>query len=372
MSGPEGRALAVNLILHDNCRGWIIEKMALKLCAALRELGVDAQVSATALPAPVVNHFMIFHYVEAQTGVLNTMAVTHVDDALKVDMIRRHLARGVRAAICMSSMTLEQLAQYGVCRQQLTYALPAHDGEIAPRRLVIGITSNRYSDGRKRDWLLTRLAEDVRLSDFEFQIFGRGWDDVAPKLKAAGADVAIVLPSDDYLADYERIREAVPNFDYYFYPGLDEGSMGTLDALAAGVKTIITRQGFHLDLPAGITHGFWGYDELKSIFETIIAERAVRIETANALSWRRYAARHMEIWTSLLRHDSLPPADLIGGLLPEAPPASFPVEGYAKILANPYRREMTLRFWAPGLLDGYRSFRMRLGRALRRSRAGVA
>src|SRR5262245_5613777 len=105
------RKLSINLVLHDFCRGWIIEKMAYQLCGALRKLGADATVS----PGPTdstINHFMIFHYVKPKHGTINTMAVTHVDDVLKVDMVRKHLEMGVRAAICMSSMTVNQLVGY--------------------------------------------------------------------------------------------------------------------------------------------------------------------------------------------------------------------------------------------------------------------
>src|SRR5262249_52268896 len=115
--------LSVNLVLHDFCRGWIIEKMAYHLCDALLGLGVDATVSPHSTES-MINHFMIFHYVEPRHGTINTMAVTHVDDVLKVDMVRKHLAMGVRAAICMSSMTVNQLAGYGIDRKQLSYVLP--------------------------------------------------------------------------------------------------------------------------------------------------------------------------------------------------------------------------------------------------------
>ncbi len=325
--------------------------MALKLCEALRDLGVDALVAERPSPDADVNHFMIFHYVDVMPGTLNTMAVTHVDDMLKVDMVRRRLANGVRAAVCMSSMTVEQLAEYEVQRGQLTYALPAHDVAAAPRRIVIGITSANYSDGRKRDWLLTRLAGDMPLDDFEFRIFGRGWEAVAARLEAAGAKVELHVSTADYKADYEAIKAAIPQFDYYFYPGLDEGSMGALDALAAGVRTIITNQGFHLDVPHGVTHGFWDYDELLKIFRDIRDDTRGRVEAARALTWTRYARRHLDIWNALLERDEVPPDDRLCAEFdsPRAQGNKFPVLSYRELLADPFRREMALRFWTPTL-----------------------
>jgi hypothetical protein len=339
--------LSVTLVLHEGYRGGIIEKMAFKLCDALRQLGADAAVSPRPFAESMINHFMIFHHVEPMDGTINTMAVTHVDDVMKVEMVRRNLEKGVRAAICMSSMSVDQLAGYEIERKQLTYALPAHDGAIASRRIVIGITSANYDDGRKRDWLLERLSQDISLDDFEFQIFGSGWNKICARLEAAGARVVLKEPSDDYRGDYDAIKLAVPNFDYYFYPGLDEGSLGTLDALSAGVKTIVTRQGFHLDIPNGITHGFWDYDELKQIFEEIVRERRERSQFAQSLTWSRYAHRHLDIWSSLIERDSLPGLDDLGARTEAPQKRHYPLKGYFAILCNRTRRQMSLPFWMP-------------------------
>ncbi len=358
--------MKVTLVLHDFCRGWIIEKMAHKLCAALIAAGVDARVSNTPSPSSQVNHYMIFHYVDALPGTINTVSVTHIDDALKIDMIKQQLSDGVRAMICLSRMTMDQIISAGGAPARVTFALPAHDGAVTPQRVIIGITSNCYNDNRKRDWMLRKLAEDMRLDAFEFRIFGRGWDTTVPLLEAGGAQVVVTGPTESYLDDYTAIIAAVPQFDYYFYSGLDEGSMGTIDALAAGVKTIVTLQGFHLDLPNGITHGFWDYPEMLKIFQGIAAERQARVEVGAMLTWDRYARRHLAIWSSLIAYDTLPPDDvLVEGHVRKAP-HPFEVAGYGEILRNPYRRQMALRFWIPGLYGAYGKARFTLGELRRR------
>jgi hypothetical protein len=349
------KALSVNLVLDDRSRGWIIEKMARELCAALQGLGIEAAVTPQSSAASTVNHFTIFHYVDPKPGTLNTVGITHIDDALKIDMVRKQLASGVRAGICMSSMSVDQLVGYGLDRKQLTFAMPARDNAISPRRIVIGITSQNQSDGRKRGWMLCRLAKDLALNDFEFQIFGRGWNRVASCLKKAGATVKVKEPSDNYRTDYGEIKSHVPYFDYYFYSGLDEGSLGTLDALAAGVKTIVTNQGFHLDLVNGVTHGFWDYDELRDIFREIMRERRRRIEIGQSLTWERYARRHLDIWLSLLKEDTLPVADRLasGTSKLTTPKRRYPIKGYLALLSNGLRRDMALRFWCPHAYETY-------------------
>ena len=57
--------------------------------------------------------------------------------------------------------------------------------------------------------------------------------------------------------------------------------MPFLDALAAGVETIVTRQGFHLDIEDGITHGFLTGPELIEIFREL-GQRRARLVNAGA------------------------------------------------------------------------------------------
>ena len=97
-------------------------------------------------------------------------------------------------AICMSSMTVKQLVKDGLDRDKLCYVLPALDSGLEPRRIIIGLTTKLYPDGRKREALLVRLALEMDLSAFHFEIYGAGWESVTPVLEKAGA---LVRASDD-------------------------------------------------------------------------------------------------------------------------------------------------------------------------------
>lgn len=105
----------------------------------------------------------------------------------------------------------------------------------------------------------------------------------------------------DYQSDYAEILGRIAEFDYYLYTGNDEGSLGTLDALAAGAKTIVTAQGFHLDLGSAITHFFNGYDQLRQIFIELAADVSRRTATAADLGWSRFAREHADVWRNLLQ-----------------------------------------------------------------------
>ncbi|MEZ5566178.1 MAG: hypothetical protein R3F24_11995 [Gammaproteobacteria bacterium] len=114
--------------------------------------------------------------------------------------------------------------------------------------------------------------------------------------------------------DYRTIVSAVPNYGYYLYLGLDEGSMGTLDALSAGVKTIVTDQGFHRDLASDLTHRFITFDELLSIFLGLAAERAQLSARAASLGWERCAKDYVKVWQAV----SAGKSDQIPSLLNQA------------------------------------------------------
>ena len=288
-----------HLVLDNNSRGWIIEKMCRRLGDELSSLGCNVSVGESADQNADVNHFTLFYWMPPAVPRHSTVAITHVDDVTRLELARSAI-RLADLAICMSSMTVKQLVTDGNDRKKLCFILPAvHEG-LAPRKIVIGITSKVYPDGRKREALLERLATDLDLSAFRFDIWGSGWEPIAYVLSRAGAEVSINDETGDPEDDYRRLRSKIPFFDYYLYLGLDEGSLGTLDALAAGVSTIVTPQGFHLDLPHGITHAFWDYAELRSIFRKVQEERNRRVSAVQSLTWKTYAEKHILVWREVI------------------------------------------------------------------------
>jgi glycosyltransferase involved in cell wall biosynthesis len=207
---------------------------------------------------------------------------------------------------------------------------------MTPRRLVIGIATRVYSDGRKREELLVRLSRNMSLATFRFRIFGSGWDSVVPHLSAAGAEVDYDPGSSDYVADYARLAAAMPHFDYYLYPGMDEGSLGTLDALAAGVPTIVTPQGFHLDLLPALWRTFVEYEDLEAVLKTIVREREVRLQAASKLDWPSFARRHSIVWRAAFAGRPEAAAAELAADLPAAgvPPPDLLPRGRARYYAR--------------------------------------
>jgi len=203
--------------------------------------------------------------------------------------------------------------------------------------------------------LLVRLAAEMDLGDLHFQIFGKGWNRVGEQLRAGGASVDLYEGSADYAADYAEICKRVPEFDYYLYLGLDEGALGTLDALAAGVPTITAPQGFHLDVTDGITHPFWDYQELKEIIESLVSARRRRIDGVANLSWTEYARNHVQVWDALLAGREIiqiPGQDTLEDVNLTTRYGNYTIKeraaNYVK-LSNPYRWKMLKTYYSPRL-----------------------
>jgi hypothetical protein len=291
--------IKVCLVLKD--RGWILEKMASRLADELPNWGVDAKIDSLPSSKADINHWMLYYDLEGNLYSKNTLAITHVDRFAKLHILKRRLEK-FDLGICLSRMTLERLVLSGIPRHKLCYITPAHDGNIKPNRIVIGITSQIRPDGAKREHILIQMARAIRLDTFHFEIVGPGWEQVIPYFEAAGATVSYSpgLYKKDNAKHLHLIMEKLKCFDYYLYMGWDEGSMGILDALAAGIPTIVTPQGFHLDINGGITHPFSSTSELCAIFKRLADERQSRADCVARLTWNEYARQHALAWHALL------------------------------------------------------------------------
>lgn len=299
--------MKVSIVLNRANRSWIIEKIATRLAQELAAFDVEATVSESAEKTSDIVHHMSWAFANTRTPQLSTMFITHLDDSHKIGQVCSTLhSQTVNVGICMSSDTRQQLLDEGVKSEHLTFISPAHDAVVKPRRIVLGLTTRLYPDGRKREQLLLDVTSRMNLEEFEFRIFGAGWEKVVPELERAGAIVLYQQETSDYLHDYSSMLAAIPGFDYYIYLGMDEGSLGTLDALASGVKTIITPQGFHLDLVDGITHPVLTSDDLEAVLRGILDERQSRITSVQDLTWKAYAKSHLELWTAMRSHQAIP------------------------------------------------------------------
>lgn len=293
-------SMKVRVIVDRENASWILGKMGERLVRELAVRGADVSLAHEPLDGADINHWMSYANVTGRVGRASTMAITHIDDPYKTAHLTALLRERFDLGICMSRDMMQALIGWGVPAEGLWYVLPALDAPPEPARIRIAIATRLYPDGRKRESLLERLADEIDLSPFHFEIAGSGWDAVVPRLRDAGASVSWDPGGADYQADYEKILQSMRTCGHYLYLGMDEGSLGTLDAVALGLRTIVTPQGFHLEIPGGIDEPVRTYDDLRGAFTRLATARNARVEGIRSWSWSELANDHLRIWSILL------------------------------------------------------------------------
>lgn len=287
----------VNLACGGN--GWILRKFADRLKQHLESRGIRALVSKDTRPDADINHHIQGGSYKPYAN--DTLMITHIDDAKKLAVLKKQLETA-RLGICMSRETMEMLRACGIPADRLCYINPAHDSVIKPKKYTIGITHRCYDayDVRKRAGALLDILEGVSSGYFRFAIMGSGWEKVVNELRQKGFEV-------EYHAefDYDIYTALMQGMDYFLYTGFDEGSMGYLDALAAGAGTIATPQGFHLDAGCSIDYPCRNVAQFKKAFMDLQKKREEKADAVREWTWDNYAKKHMEIWDYILMRKDL-------------------------------------------------------------------
>lgn len=288
--------LRIRIVCMDE--SWILGKFARKLQEELWRLDQDVDIAEEEDPLADVNHYVFYgdlKKVYRNEYSVRTSMVTHVDCSMKKDLIKFQTENNV-LCICMSSQMVNKLTSWGIARENLCYVNPAHDGEIEPRKIVLGITNRCYHgmDFRKRDDLLVEICRQIDPQLFEWKIMGADWDEIVLQMEKLGFAI-------EYYGEFDReiYKKLMPSLDYWIYYGFDEGAMGYLDALAAGVKTICTPQGYHLDTKGGLTYPCCTIEDFVNVLKQIQEEKKQIIDAVKDWTWSNFAQKHLEIWQYL-------------------------------------------------------------------------
>lgn len=127
---------------------------------------------------------------------------------------------------------------------------------------------------------------------------GSGWGDIVASVRIMGFQVEYY---DEF--DYEEYVRLIPSLDYYLFWGFDEGSMGYLDALRAGVETIVTPQGYHLDVKGGITYACRTIPEFIDVLISLQGKREKLVKSVEEWTWKNFTDKHLEVWNYLLGNE---------------------------------------------------------------------
>jgi hypothetical protein len=264
----------VNIVNYEQAIGinGILTKYATKMHEELLKMGIECQISSQPNGSSINHHINYRSY--KPSGQIDTLMVTHVWEGDKMDSLRQGM-KTAKLGICFSKETEDKLKHLG----PMATVLPAHDN-VERRKKLVYIPTNVYPDNCKREQLFANL----HAPDFYFIIMGKGWESLLKDTKLEHS----YIPQFDYTAHHEILKRA----DYCLYFGLDEGSMGILDATQAGVKTIAPLQGFHHEI--GINYPFDTEEELQKIFDKLA------YNPVSHLTWEKYTAEHLKLWQNLL------------------------------------------------------------------------
>lgn len=283
--------------------GWILNKFADCVCNELVKLGYDAVNSTEFDSSSDINHYFVPNNIGysrlSKVDSHTSFMITHVDTALKLNQIKELTNKGA-IGICMSKETKNRLIANGVRADRICYINPAQDGQIEPRKVVLGFTHRVYNDSRKRDDIILDVCKEIDPEVFSFKIMGDGWDSIVTKMKEMGFEV-------EYHPVFDKVKynELILSLDYYCYFGFDEGSMGFLDAMAAGIGTIVTPQGYHLDTEVEITYPVETLSDIVNALKSIENKRHKYINFAKNWTWEAYTKKHIEIWKYMLGCEKL-------------------------------------------------------------------
>lgn len=289
--------IKINIVCADG--SWIFEKFAIRMEEHLLKFGVDVSVGNDTRKDADINHHI--PYIAYHPYPNDTLMITHVDNLSKVNMLKKQL-RIARVGICMSRETMMTLTSYGIDRSKLCYINPAHDNIIRPHKYIIGITHKCHDseDLRKKAGALVDVVEGVDCNYFKFFIMGYGWNNIVNMLRDKGFEVEYY---DEF--NYEIYTDKMQEIDYFMYMGFDEGTMGYLDALAAGAGTIVTPQGYHLDTGLDIDYPCRNIREFHDALLDLQYKRKKRVDAVKEWTWENYTKKHLKIWNYILKREPL-------------------------------------------------------------------
>lgn len=280
--------MRINIINYEEgANKGILSKIAYKMDEELKKLKQDSYVTARPDGESDVRchiNYLPYKHDPAYKGI-DSLNITHIWKGYKLEKLKKAMETA-DIGICMSSSLPTWLAKQSIPKKWLTYVLPAHDGK-ARRFQVVAILTNVYPDGCKREGMFTELVKTLDKNKWAFRIMGSGWQDILVPLVAEGLQV-------DYFPEFnaENHQRILESSDYCLYFGQDEGSMAILDATNAGLKTISTPQGFHLDI--GLDYEFNNLRDLVKIFDKLSENRV------EDWTWNKYVKEHIKIWRKLV------------------------------------------------------------------------
>ena len=286
--------MKVNVISYEPKNGWILYDYAAKLNDSLRKIGVHSELTFEQHKGfDVTFHVNYWGLKELKQQSLHTTLVTHIDTNKKKEIVNAHSNSGV-VGFCMSDETERMLKVVTGNNNFFSLAPPAMVPSFK-RKIKLLIANRLYPDGRKNEAWIIDFIKCFDIDNIEIKIIGSGWEGHIEKLN-----------EQKYLIEYfnifnknkyvELLREA----EYLLVVGFDEGAIATMDALAMGVKPIVSAQGYHLHYARDLIL-FKDYYDLINIAQEMNKDiEETHDKSKDLADWDLFAIKHRDIWSRLL------------------------------------------------------------------------
>ena len=243
--------MRINIINLDKDK-WILTKFARNLYQHLKNQGHTVFLSKKSKEDVDVNHFIIFLFQKEKhefyfKNTINTTMLTHINDDFRYKKVKG-ISKFMDAGIAFSNDHAKFIKKKSLGLKKIFYVLPPMDSDLKLKKVHLGIFTNLYNDGRKKQNYLIQSVENISPEFIKLSIIGKGWKPYVNHLRSKGFEV-------NYQRFFFRRRyiTLLNEIDYLIYLGNDEGSMGFLDAIQMGIKTIMIPQGFQKDLERFLT-----------------------------------------------------------------------------------------------------------------------
>ena len=294
--------MKINIVNSEHIDS-ILGKFARRLSEWIPKLGHECVVTKEPIPADL-HHFIYyityFDFQNQQKSNTDTVMITHLDTSWKIDRVKQE-SKIFAKGICLSKFGMENFIKAGIPADKLDYAHPGQDEIVKPRRLRVGIITDLYIDGRKREGILLEIIKNISPEYFEFVIMGARWEKMMAELEKTEFYIEYYDHYDP--AVYQKI---IPTLDYFLYFGLDEGSMPFLDAARANVKMIMPADGMAFDYMT--ENGKVDYCLIKADADDFVFEFTriqTKIEARTKLikewTWKAYTEKCIKIWEGILK-----------------------------------------------------------------------
>ena len=267
-------------------RGWILERMAKELC----ERGTRFDWYIADEPGEVTYYLPWWIAPEKPKGT-SIVFYTHCD--LSRRQTRDAVLGRADHIVCMNKGDEAELLGLGLPATRISAGV---DSSFNLRKMRIGVMGRPYLSGRKREYVLPALAEEMDLSHFAFAFWGEGWRGTVGALNRKGVSAV-----DMKQVSFVELPGIIRNLDALLVTEeITGGPMAVIEAIASGVPVISPDVGFATDFDHECVVKYKDFPDLIGILQGMVQERTEFAGLVQDYTWRNWVLRHEELMAQVL------------------------------------------------------------------------